>query len=104
MYQQKICDAIHAQTVIRLRYREELQFREFEPHVVYRSSRDNVLVGGVQTKDESEPFFRSEPRIFDISRINTLVITDKTFELGPTKRPFTPPGEDNYIICRLRGF
>ena len=104
MNQQKICDATQSKNVIRFTYKNEDHYREFEPHIVYHSSKNQVLVGGIQTKDESQPFLLPEPHNFKIILINSLTITNKTFNFDFIRGPFTPPSNNKGIICKTKTF
>jgi hypothetical protein len=75
-----LCDAIKKHLAVRLSYKRQNYSRTFEPYIVYRSTRDNILVAGWQTKDDSEPSKAPEWHNFEVELISALKITDKTFE------------------------
>lgn len=100
-FENQLCSAIKTHRVIRLQYKKQNYYRTFEPYVIYRSTKDNILVGGTQTKDDSRPFKKSEPHNFEIDLISSLQITETTFEYDSR---FDPAGKEysNGIFCIIQ--
>lgn len=99
--EKKLCDAIKKHNVIRLRYKGQLYSRTFEPYVIYTSTKDKILIGGTQTKDDSQPLKKAEPHNFEVGLITALEVTDKVFQYD---KRFDPNDEiyRNGIICVLK--
>ena len=97
----QLCSAIKRHRVIRLRYKSQNYYRTFEPYIIYRSTKENILVGGMQTKDDSRPFKESEPHNFEVEQISSLQITEETFKYDSR---FDPTGKEycNGIFCVIQ--
>lgn len=74
-----LCGAIKEQKVVRVRYKNEFHSRTFEPYIIYKSPEEKIFVRGIQTKDDSKPLKPVEKHCFEIGLINSLSITDNTF-------------------------
>jgi len=77
--QQTLCAAIASHQLVRLRYQDDLQFRVFAPHIVYRSSTGKTLVAGTQINNPAEPLERNEPRNFDLAELTALEVAGEKF-------------------------
>src|SRR5262249_30270349 len=73
--EQDLCDAIARHRVVKLSYDRENYERTFEPYIIYHSEQDHYLVGGTQTRDDSQPNKREIPHKFEVGRISSLTIT-----------------------------
>ncbi|MEC4686544.1 MAG: WYL domain-containing protein [Nitrospirota bacterium] len=97
-----ICNAIKDYQPIRFRYKDELHYREFNPHAVYYSPKDSskVLAWGRQTKDESEPLKQPDFRRFEVSLIVNMSVLDREFKPDYN---FTITAKEfrNGIICAI---
>jgi hypothetical protein len=98
LLENKLCDAIKRHQVIRLRYKGQLYSRTFEPYIIYRSTKDNILLGGTQTKDDSQPLKPATPHNFEIELITALTVTDATFKYDERFDP-TADIYRNGILC-----
>jgi predicted DNA-binding transcriptional regulator YafY len=78
-FQDTLCEAVRNRLVVEIRYDDDRSYRQFEPHIVYRSTQDNVLVGGTQTHNPEKPQEQDAPRNFDLDKIRDVKITDRTF-------------------------
>lgn len=101
--QATLCDAIARHLLVKLRYDDDLQFRTFAPHVVYRSSTGKTLVGGTQINNPAEPLERNEPRNFDLTKIARLEVTAERFTPHPDFNRHDPRYR-NGIICAINTF
>lgn len=97
----RLCDAIKKHRVIRLRYKNQTYSRTFNPYIIYRSSEDNILLGGTQTTDDSKPHKPPTPHKFEVGLITSLTITDETFEFDDRFDP-TRDEYHNNIICVIQ--
>lgn len=98
--EQQICEAIKKRVRIRFRYDEELNYRTYEPYIIYQSTRQNYLVFGVQTYDTERPFQRKVPRNFEVYYIKGLTFLDESFEPDPKFRSFA--FENNLsVVCAV---
>ena len=75
--QSTLCEAVKSRNIVRLKYDDDFQFRTYAPYIVYRSSKNIVLVGGTQINNPTEPFEHNEPRNFDLEKITALEVTDQ---------------------------
>jgi len=80
--QNQLEDAIKKHKVVTFRYNNEFFDRTFEPYVIYHSPADSnrILVGGVQTKNDSKPFDPPTFHKFDIEFVSLLIITKNVFK------------------------
>lgn len=99
--EQKLCGAIAKHLVVRLNYKNQYYSRTFEPYVVYRSTKDNILVGGWQTKDDSKPLKKPIWHNFEVELITALTVSDKVFEFDTR---FNARNDDyrNGVICVIK--
>lgn len=96
--EQQLCDAIKRHRVVRLAYDRESYFRTFEPYIIYRSEPGHVLVGGTQTRDDSQPAKPALPHRLEVGRISSFSATDQVFRFDNR----FDPTRDEYrgrIIC-----
>lgn len=77
--EQHICNAIKTRHRIKFRYDDELNYRTFEPYIIYKSTRQNYLVYGIQTYDSAKPLQGKAPRNFEIYYIQSLSTLDELF-------------------------
>ena len=96
-----LCEAIKEQKVVRLRYKNEFHSRTFEPYIIYNSSTDKILVGGTQTKDDSEPLKPAKKRYFEIGLVNSLSVTDNTFNPDTKFSSFGKEYSSLYVFCAI---
>ncbi len=99
--EKKLCDAIAKHQIVRLRYKNQLYSRTFEPYVIYRSTKDNILVAGWQTKDDSQPLKKSQWHNFEVELITALTVSDKIFNFDVR---FDSRNDDyrNGIVCIIK--
>ncbi len=99
--EQKICGAIARHQIVRLSYKKQRYSRTFEPYVIYRSTKDNILVAGWQTKDDSQPLKKAQWHNFEVKLITALTIPDKIFKFDVG---FDSRNDDyrNGIICIIK--
>lgn len=102
-YLNPICEAIDKQLVVELRYRDDTQFREFDPYWLYVSTTGKTLLGGWQERNPNKPQENNIYHKFDLSLIRELIITGNTFkvQLGI---PITRPKDCINLIRGLNGF
>lgn len=74
-----LCDAIRKLVLVSLKYDDDLVARTYAPHIVYYSSNRNELVDGTQFVNPAEPLERNKPRIFNLSKITSVQLTDEKF-------------------------
>ena len=91
--QSTLCDAVKSRNIVRLKYDDDFQFRTYAPYIVYRSSKNIVLVEGTQINNLEEPLVQNEPRQFELEKITALEVTDQ-------KSP--PPSDFNPLDKRYR--
>ena len=91
--QSTLCEAVKSRNIVRLKYDDDFQFRTYAPVIVYRSSKNNVLVDGTQINNPMEPFEHNEPRKFDLEKITALEVTDQKSQ---------PPSDFNPLDRRYR--
>jgi pSer/pThr/pTyr-binding forkhead associated (FHA) protein len=99
-WQQPLCQAISKRKSVDLRYKNDLQYRRFDPYAVYRSTKDNLCVSGLQTKNNNKPLDPAEPRVFDLSEIKDVRITDASF-IPDSRFDRHDPRYKNGIICSV---
>lgn len=95
-----LCSAIKGKQLVKLKYDDDFQWRTFAPHIVYRSSKNNILVSGEQVQNPAKPYDNHEPRVFDLKKIKSLEITDASFTAHPNFDPF----DKRYrfgVICKI---
>ena len=80
MSQTALCDAVRQRFVVQLRYDGDVGSRVFAPHVVYRSTGGNLLVGGVQIHNPAAPLADGELRELSLAKLRTLRVTADRFE------------------------
>lgn len=99
--EQKLCDAIKRHRIVSLRYKGQLYSRTFEPYIIYRSTKDKILLGGTQTRDDSQPTKPPEPHNFEVKLISALTVTDDVFKYDDR---FDPANDiyRNGIICIIK--
>lgn len=95
-----LCRAIRERVLVRLRYKDDLADRLFEPAAVYVSTRDKVCVSGVQIQNPADPMSNLEPHNFEVGKISALSLTDQGFVVDPTFDRFDPKYA-NGIICSV---
>ena len=99
--QQTLCDAIAKRKIVRIRYDDDLVARTYAPHIVYRTSKGNILVAGTQINNPAEPLERNEPRNFDLDKITSIDVTDEVFQ----PHPHFDPHDKRYrygTVCVIR--
>lgn len=95
-----LCDAVRQRFVVQLRYAEDRSDRVFAPHVVYRSSAGNLLVGGVQIHNPAAPLADGAIRELRLSGLRSLRVTADRFE--PDNRfDFRDPRYRAGLVCRV---
>jgi len=97
----KLCDTIKKHYVVRLKYKDQFYSRTFEPYIVYRSTKDKILVSGYQTKNDSKPFKKSEFHHFEVALISSLKITDEIFKID-IRVDLTDERYGDDIICKIK--
>jgi len=99
--EKQLSDAIKKHEVVRLQYKRQNYYRTIEPYIIYRSTQDNILLGGTQTVDDSQPLKPPEPHNFEIELISTLKITGKAFDYD---EKFNPSAKEyrNGIFCVIQ--
>lgn len=99
-----LCGAIKEKKVVRLRYKNEFHSRTFEPYIIYKSPADKILVRGIQTKDDSKPLKPAEKHCFEIGLINSLSITDNTFNPDTKFSSFEKEYSSRSVFCAIDRF
>lgn len=99
----QLCSAIQKHRTVHLHYKKQIYSRTFEPYVVYRSTKDNILVAGRQTKDDSQPLKKPEWHNFEVELISALEITDNTFKFDELFDP-TNKAYRQGTICIIKRF
>lgn len=81
-HERTLCDAIGKLAVVELKYKDDMQWRTFQPHCVHHSSDDQAQVNvyGEMTSNPNEPNAKLGPRNFEIGRLTAIRITDAKFE------------------------
>ena len=79
-FEQKLCDAIRARAVVSLRYEGDMAAREIEPYGIYESGTGKVNLVSTQIRNPGKPLDRFEPRVFEVGKIQSVVITSVTFK------------------------
>ena len=100
IFETRLCDAIRARVIVKLKYEDDTAYRTFEPHAVYCSTKDKYCVAGQQVDNPTDPIERDVPKNFEVGKISALQVTDD---------PFTPdPRFDRYdakyangIVCSI---
>jgi len=99
--ERQLCDAIKRHRAVRVTYESESFSRTFEPYIVFRSQPGRILVGGTETRDDSQPGRLPEPRYYEVGRISSFSVTDKVFKYDNR----FDPTRDEYsgrIICVIQ--
>jgi len=80
-FERLLCDAIAKEKLVSLKYPGDIRAREFEPGVVFHSSknRDKINVGGCQIINPNEIGENMTPHYFEVGKIVSLTVTDKPF-------------------------
>ncbi len=99
--EKKLCDAIARHRIVRLRYKNQTHWRTFEPYVIYRSTKDNILVAGWQTKDESDLSKKPVWHNFEVELISAFEMTDKIFNFD-VEFNFANPIYKNGVVCIIK--
>ncbi|UCE88679.1 MAG: hypothetical protein JSW10_10140 [Pseudomonadota bacterium] len=93
-YEKELTIAIHQRRVVRLRYDKDLQYRVFEPYMLYQDALGRVMIGGRRIRDEANLLKKPGMRKLEVGLITDLQQTGETFEadarFDSSKRP---PGE-----------
>ncbi|AWC25549.1 hypothetical protein CO731_05047 [Aminobacter sp. MSH1] len=100
MHQGTLCDAIKGKNVITIRYDDDILERTFAPYIVYRSTKNNVLVAGYQINNPAEPFENNEWRNLTVDKLKAISITNDTFRVDVEFDPF----HERYrgrVICHV---
>lgn len=74
-----ICEAVKKRVVVELKYDDDLYFRQYEPVVVYRSSKQRTLVDGYETSNPNDSSFRPDWHTFGIDKIKDIRLTSTSF-------------------------
>ncbi|MBE7184238.1 MAG: hypothetical protein INR68_07520 [Methylobacterium mesophilicum] len=96
----QLCHAIRQRFLVQLRYGDDRLDRVFAPHVVYRSSADNLLVGGAQIFNAARPEDEEAPRFLNLARIHDLRVSAERF----TPRAWFDPRDERFrdsIVCHV---
>lgn len=101
--EQKLCDAIKNHCVVHLKYKNQISSRTLEPYIVYRSTKDKILVSGYQTEDDSKPFKKPEFHHFEVELLSFFTVTDETFKVD-AGIDLTDKMYGNDIICKIERF
>ena len=87
----EIQQAIEDQKDLKIVY--DHQTRLVSPHILGRSTANHILLSGFQTANFDDSEFSPHWRTFDLSKIEALSITDKTFhkryDYNPRDRNFS---------------
>jgi len=75
--------AIRERKVVRLRYDLDMQYRTFEPYIVFKALDGRILVGGFRIQDESNLFKKPGARKFEVGLITSMLISDEFFVPNP---------------------
>lgn len=100
MFQQELCDAIKAKRFVRIRYEADDAEHMFAPHIVYRSFRGKILVGGVLKDDPNVRLAKKELHAFALETFRSVVMTEKCFRPSLLFNPFDKIYR-NGILCRV---
>jgi hypothetical protein len=70
-----LCEAIQKQLVVRFRYKDDLQDREFEPSAVYHSPTGKVCVSGIIRSNPNDPEDDLGPHNFEVGLMSSVNMT-----------------------------
>jgi hypothetical protein len=84
-FEQALCQAIRARSLVEMTYANELAVRVVEPYAVFHSPKDatKVCLSGNQIRNFGDPFDKLGPRDFEVRLIGTLRVTNTTFIPDP---------------------
>ncbi|WP_439618322.1 hypothetical protein [Shinella sp.] len=80
-FERLLCEAINQEKQVSLRYSGDFHAREFEPSVVFHSSKNphQVNVGGCQIINPNNVGENMTPHNFEVGKIVSLALIDKPF-------------------------
>lgn len=76
-----LIDAIQNRSTVMLTYKGDFGERTFHPYFIYVSTTGKTLVSGWQLNNPSKPLDKEKYHKFDISLIQKVIVTDKTFQV-----------------------
>jgi hypothetical protein len=96
-----LCKAIAGQLAVRLRYKDDVQARDYNPYCVFISPKSRkILVYGKQTRNSADPFEQPGPHYFEVGLATSIGLTDQRFEPDILLKPYAAKGKLG-TICSL---
>lgn len=100
--EQRLCEAVRAKVLVRVRYKDDFSERLLQPYGVYTSTKDKVNLASVQVDNPADPLARWEPRNLEVGLMQSVVLTDSSFEPDPRFDPSEPRYQNGFICCIKR--
>jgi hypothetical protein len=93
-----LCISIRRRVLVKVRLKDDIEERLFEPMVVYLSNKHRLCVSGVQIADPQTPLNNLQMHNFEIGKIKSVCVTEQTFVIDPVIDRFDGKYA-NGIIC-----
>ena len=102
-FQSVIQEGIEKHLVVILKYKEDIQYREYEPYYVYHSSTKgkDVMSFGIQRINLAKPQDKEEFHRFELSLIKDAQVTKEIFTI-PENISLNPPSDCKSLICGIK--
>jgi hypothetical protein len=99
-FENLLCAAIRDCVRVKLRYRDDMADRIFEPNAVYWTSQRKICVSGKQITNPQKPMDNLEPHNFEVGKIRAIVLTNDRFAADPRFDRFDRKYA-NGLICSI---
>ena len=98
--ERRLCEAVRARVLVRLRYKDDVSERLIAPYGVYTSTKDKVLLACTQIDNPGKPLDRWEPRNLEVGLMTSVTLTDEKFQPDPRFDP-SDARYQNGFLCRI---
>lgn len=100
-FQNTLCEAIKKRITVRLRYKNDTYYREFDPYFVYISTTGKTLTSGWQKENPMKPSDNDTFHKFNLELITDITFTNKTFNVQPRFMGVGVPEDCQQLLCGL---
>lgn len=101
LHQTTFCEAIKKRVRVTLRHDDDLHDRTFNPHIVYYSTKRNLLCGDLMVSNPNEPLQNGKWRTFGLDLVRSANLTQTSFtpetDFDPLNKVYR-----NGIVCHVR--